>query len=79
LPRKPASPDVITRWLTFLRNHRGAIAAMDFFVVPTVTFRLLCVWFAIDHARRRILHSTRLINQQQRGSSSSSAKLSGST
>ena len=29
---------------------------MDFFVVPTVTFRLLYVWFAIDHGRRRILH-----------------------
>ena len=29
---------------------------MDFFVVPTVRFRLLYVWFAIDHGRRRILH-----------------------
>jgi putative transposase len=29
---------------------------MDFFTVPTVTFRALHVWFAIDHARRRILH-----------------------
>jgi transposase InsO family protein len=56
LPRKPASPDAIKRWLTFLRNHRTAIAAMDFFVVPTVTFRLIYVWFTIDHARRRILH-----------------------
>ena len=30
-------------WRTFLQNHAGAIAAMDFFVVPTVTFRLLYV------------------------------------
>jgi len=29
---------------------------MDFFIVPTVRFHLLYVWFAIDHARRRILH-----------------------
>jgi transposase InsO family protein len=29
---------------------------MDFFVVPTATFRLLHGWFAIDHERRRILH-----------------------
>jgi len=29
---------------------------MDFFVVPTVRFRLLYVWFAIDHGRRRIPH-----------------------
>ena len=27
------------RWLTFLKNHREAIAAMDFFTVPTATFR----------------------------------------
>jgi hypothetical protein len=44
------------RWITFLRNHRELIAAMDFFVVPTVRFHLLYVWFAIDHGRRRILH-----------------------
>ena len=44
------------RWRTFLRNHKDVIAGMDFFVVPTVRFRLLYVWFAIDHGRRRILH-----------------------
>ena len=43
-------------WATFLRNHRDAIAAMDFLVVPTVRFKLLYVWFAIDHARREVLH-----------------------
>ena len=41
--------------MTSLRNHRDAIAAMDFFVVPTLTFRMLYVWFAIEHGRRRIL------------------------
>lgn len=51
-----STPDAVQRWTTFLKNHRDAIAAMDFFVVPTVTFRLLYVWFAIDHGRRRILH-----------------------
>jgi transposase InsO family protein len=29
---------------------------MDFFVVPTVRFRLLYVWFVIDHGRRSIIH-----------------------
>jgi hypothetical protein len=57
LPRKPARPDAVKRWVTFLRNHRSAIAAMDFFVVPTVTFRFAYVWFAIGHARRAILHT----------------------
>ncbi len=42
--------------MTFLRNHKDVIAGMDFFVVPTVRFRLLYVWFVIDHGRRRILH-----------------------
>ncbi len=53
-----ASPDSGNqqRWTTFLRNHRDLIAGMDFFVVPTVRFQLLYVWFAIDHGRRRILH-----------------------
>jgi hypothetical protein len=32
------------RWMTFLRNHKDVIVGMDFFVVPTVRFRLLYVW-----------------------------------
>ena len=43
-------------WLTFLRNHRELIVAMDFFTVPTATFRILYVWFAIRHSRREIVH-----------------------
>ena len=43
-------------WLTFLKNHRDAIAAMDLFTVPTATFRLLYVMFVIRHARREIVH-----------------------
>ena len=34
--RAPRTTDPCQRWLTFLRNHREAIAAMDFFTVPTV-------------------------------------------
>ncbi len=56
LPRRRPPSGAIGCWLTFLRNHRGAIAAMDFFTVPTATFRVLHVWFAIAHARRRVLH-----------------------
>lgn len=29
---------------------------MDFFTVPTLTFRLLYCFFVIDHSGRRILH-----------------------
>ena len=39
--RAPRSPHLAQRWLTFLRNHREAIAAMDFFTVPTLTFGVL--------------------------------------
>jgi hypothetical protein len=40
----------------FLENHREAIAAMDFFTVPTITFGVLYCFFVISHDRRRILH-----------------------
>ena len=43
-------------WATFLRNHREVIAAMDFFTVPTLTFRVLYCFFVIEHGRRKILH-----------------------
>ena len=56
LPRRPPDQGQRQRWMTFLRNHKDGIAAMDFFVVPTVGFRLLYVWFVIDHGRRRIIH-----------------------
>jgi transposase InsO family protein len=56
VPKPKPDPSQQQRWMTFLRNHKDVIAGMDFFVVPTVRFRLLYVWFAIDHGRRRILH-----------------------
>ena len=48
--------DPARRWLAFLRNHREAMVALDFFTVPTVTFRVLYCFFVIEHGRRRILH-----------------------
>ena len=56
MKRTQRTPDPAKRWLTFLRNHKEAIAAMDFFTVPTVTFSLLYCFFLISHDRRRILH-----------------------
>jgi hypothetical protein len=54
--RAPRTPDSAQRRLTFLRNHREAIAAMDFFAAPTITFSVLYCFFIIAHDRRRILH-----------------------
>ena len=56
LPKRAPDPGKQQRWMTFLRNHKDGITAMDFFVVPTVGFRLLYVWFVIDHGRREIIH-----------------------
>jgi transposase InsO family protein len=44
------------RWLTFLANHREIIAALDFFTIPTVRFKLLYCFFVIEHGRRKIRH-----------------------
>ena len=43
-------------WMTFLKNHRDVISAMDFFIVPTINFHILFVFFIIDHKRRVIRH-----------------------
>lgn len=73
MKRAPRDPDRAKRWLVFLRNHREAIAAMDFFTVPTITFGVLYCFFVISHNRRRILHvnvtkhpTSGWINQQLR-------------
>ena len=43
-------------WRTFLTNHVGELVSMDFFVVPTVTFRLLYVLVILTHARRHLVY-----------------------
>src|SRR5262249_48102934 len=43
-------------WRTFLKNHVKDLVATDFFVVPTLSFRVLFVFVALAHHRRRILH-----------------------
>ena len=42
-------------WKTFLRNHGGAIAAVDMCVVPTVNFELLFAFLVLGHGRRHLL------------------------
>jgi putative transposase len=50
--RKPPSQT----WRTFLTNHMTQTASMDFFTVPTATFRVLFVFVVLSHDRRRIVH-----------------------
>jgi len=50
--RKPPSQN----WRTFLKNHMQSLVSADFFVVPTITFRLLFVFVILSHDRRRPIH-----------------------
>ena len=43
-------------WRTFLNNHTRDIVGIDFFTVPTATFRVLYVFIVLSHDRRHILH-----------------------
>ena len=51
-PRKPPSQ----AWRTFLNNHVKDLVSTDFFVVPTISFRVLFVFGVLAHHRRRVLH-----------------------
>jgi transposase InsO family protein len=50
--RKPPSQT----WKSFLRNHAGQIAAIDFFTVTTVTFHVLYCFVVLLHDRRQVVH-----------------------
>jgi len=50
--RKPPSQS----WWTFLDNHAGDLASVDFFTVPTVTFRIRYVFPVLRHERRQIMY-----------------------
>jgi putative transposase len=50
--RKPPSQN----WRTFLENHVKTLVSVDFFGVPTITFRILFVLVILSHNRRRPVH-----------------------
>jgi transposase InsO family protein len=43
-------------WRTFLELHLKELVAVDFFVVPTASFKVLFVFLVLSHDRRRIVH-----------------------
>ena len=51
-PRRPSSQ----AWRTFLKNHAPDLIGLDFFTVPTATFRVLFVLVVLGHGRRRLMH-----------------------
>jgi len=50
--RKPPSPT----WRTFLDHHLQGIVAIDFFTMPTATFRILFTFIVLRHDRRMVVH-----------------------
>ena len=54
MPRRQSDPS--PTWKSFLTNHLDQTVALDFFVVPTLTFRILFVLVILAHDRRRVLH-----------------------
>src|SRR5205807_885615 len=55
-PRRgpPLAPPSQT-WRTFLTNHLAQTVAIDFFTMPTATFRVLFVFVVLSHERRRVV------------------------
>jgi putative transposase len=54
MPRQRRPPSQV--WRTFLKNHAQDLIALDFFTVPTATFRVLFVLVVLSHGRRRLVH-----------------------
>jgi putative transposase len=53
--RRP-SPRPSPTWRAFLTAHARELVAIDFFVVPTLTFRLLFAFVVLRHDRRLLVH-----------------------
>jgi hypothetical protein len=45
------SPDDLIKYFTLIKQSE-----IDFFTVPTATFRVLCVFIILSHDRRRVVH-----------------------
>ena len=43
-------------WRTFLENHVDCLASIDFFTVPTATYRIVYCFLVLCHDRRRVVH-----------------------
>ena len=54
MPRRAKPPS--RTWRSFLENHLKDLVSVDFFVVPTATFRVLYVFVILLHHRRQIVH-----------------------
>lgn len=53
-PRAPEPPS--QSWRAFLTNHMHNTCSMDFFSIPTATFKILFALVIISHDRRKVVH-----------------------
>jgi putative transposase len=54
LPRRRQPPS--QTWRAFLNHHVEQLVSIDFFTMPTATFRVLFVLVVLAHHRRRVIH-----------------------
>jgi putative transposase len=71
-----ASPRPSPTWRTFLVAHAREMVAVDYFLVPTLTFRLLFVFIVLRHDRRELLHVNLTDHPQPSGPAGSSSRRS---
>ena len=55
MPQRSTSTKLSQSWRTFLKNHTNK-CSIDFFIVPTATFKILFVLVILRHRRRKVVH-----------------------
>jgi putative transposase len=55
MPARPPKPPSQT-WRVFLKNHMHNTCSMDFFSIPTATFKILLALVVLSHDRRKVVH-----------------------
>ncbi len=55
MPARPPKPPSQT-WRAFLKNHMHNTCSMDFFVIPTATFKILFALVILSHDRRKVVN-----------------------
>ncbi|ACN17461.1 transposase [Desulforapulum autotrophicum HRM2] len=55
MPRRRPNSKPSQTWRTFLKNHSNK-CSIDFFSVPTISFKVLFVLVILSHSRRKVVH-----------------------
>lgn len=55
MPKRPPGKKQSQNWRTFLNNHTNT-CSLDFFTVPTATFKILYVLVILSHSHRKVVH-----------------------